>query len=37
MATESELAWMLELAADIGERVARGDLPPQDEDGFYLL
>jgi hypothetical protein len=38
MATEEmTLEEMLALADDIGQRVARGDLPPKDENGFYIL
>lgn len=28
---------LLALADDIGEKIARGELPPQDENGFYKI
>lgn len=28
---------ILELADEIGGKIERGDLPPQDENGFYIL
>lgn len=27
----------LALAEEIGEQIANGDLPPKDENGFYIL
>lgn len=33
---DDELSYLMDLADAIGERIARGDLPPQDENGFYI-
>lgn len=32
--TEAEL---FALAEEIGDKIAKGQLPPQDENGFYIL
>lgn len=37
MATEEEQDWMMELAKEIGGKIERGELPPKDENGFYIL
>ena len=34
---DDELSKLLDLADAIGERIAKGDLPPKDENGFYIL
>ena len=31
------MGYLLGLADEFGGRIARGDLPPKDEDGFYIL
>ena len=33
----SDTEWLMALATAIGKRVEAGDLPPQDENGFYIL
>lgn len=32
-----ELAWLMSLVDEIGGRIERGQLPPQDSSGRYLL
>lgn len=37
MATQTDEEWMMTLAEEIGGKVERGELPPKDENGFYIL
>ena len=34
---DDDTAWIFALADQIGDRIASGNLPPQDENGFYIL
>ena len=36
-AEETDEAYLMALATEIGWRIEEGKLPPQDENGFYIL